>query len=175
MSGLRDFCLESNRRDWVTWRDWGHLTVASDQGSDMLSALHALEYCDRVRCNVSVFWDAEHGVNRNIWNAIDACGMNALMLLVVLVINLPSMPDESDLRFRQLKDIMGEHYRLATPGTSPIFQHMSNDMHNERRCDEQCQEDETKDQVLWWILAGTPTTGGSRTGVVSLAPTPSSV
>lgn len=45
--GLRAFSLQCEK--WPSWKQWRHLTVVSDQGADMVSTLHSLEYCKGVQ------------------------------------------------------------------------------------------------------------------------------
>ena len=103
---------------WTSWRDWHHLSLVSDQGSDMVSAMHAVEYCKELKLVVTTYYDIEHGVRRNVWGAIDSVGYKPLMMLVMCVLNLPSQPDDSDLRFRQVRDLMTDHYNTMTPETT---------------------------------------------------------
>ena len=152
LAGLRDFSHTAMRDKWTSWRDWHHLSLVSDQGSDMVSAMHAVEYCKELKLVVTTYYDIEHGVNRNVWGAIDSVGYKPLMMLVMCVLNLPSQPDDSDLRFRQVRDLMTDHYNTMTPETSPIFQFLSSEMHKERRSEVHCEEGENKDQALWRVL-----------------------
>lgn len=151
MCGLKAFA-EQDGDIAERWAEWEHITLCSDQGSDMVSAMHALEYHGPIRCNTTVFWDIEHGVNRNQWAAIDATSLKPLMMLVMLCLNLPNAPDDTDLRYRQVKDMMAEHYEVMTPSTSPIFEFTSADLHKERRLELQCEDGETKDAALWKLL-----------------------
>lgn len=78
------------------------------------------------------------------------------MMLVMLCLNLPNTPDDTDLRYRQVKDMMAEHYEVMAPSTSPIFEFMSADLHKERRLELQCEDGETKDAALWKLLKHRP-------------------
>lgn len=118
----------------------------------MLSAMHCLEYLPDLQLNLSCYYDVDHGTNRNVWNAISDLGLKPMMRLVMMLNNLPSMPGDSDLRLRQMRDLLSEHYQLVTLELSPLFQYLSADMHRDRRPDLAVEEGQTKDQALWVLL-----------------------
>lgn len=153
LEGLRSFFYDQQKEQWASWRDLYHIALVSDQGADMVPCMHSVEYCAGTKLVVTTYYDIEHGTNRNLWGAIGAAGLKPLMLLVMLVLNLPSMPDDPDLRFRQVKDLMAEHYRVMTPETSPLFQYMAADLHRERSADISDGENEAKGEALWRLLA----------------------
>lgn len=150
MTGLQSFSFDTTVG--TSWRDWRYLSLVSDQGADMVSSLHSLEYCKGVQCVVTTYYDIEHGANRNMWGAIESSGLKPLMMLIMLIINLLSMPDDSDLRLRQLRDLMQEHFKVATPQSSPLFQYLSAAIHKERSLEVEREEHETKDDALWRLL-----------------------
>ena len=124
MPGLKHFSHENPymKRHWSLWP---HLSLASDQGSDMLSGIHALLYHGPTKCNITPYYDVSHGVNRDFWLSITDMSLKPFMLLSMIVINLAHGPDESDTRYNQLKETMGSHYQHATPKLSPLFQSLS--------------------------------------------------
>ena len=113
----------------------------------MVSQGYAMQYFFHM-C-VTVYWDPSHGNNRDWWLSVDQVGLRPLMMLLLIVLNLPHGPDESDLRFNQLRLCMTEHYRLCNPRTSPIFQKFENRILEERGEDLQPAEGETLTQCLW--------------------------
>ena len=65
MDGLVEFSEARNvKKDW---RLWAHASLASDQGGDQVSMAHALKYGSTMKCNVTPFWCAQHGCNRDVW------------------------------------------------------------------------------------------------------------
>ena len=61
-------------------------------------------------------------VNRDFWLAIEDAGLKKLPMAALIPVNLAHGPDETDLRFKQIHDVMGVHYQTPTPALSPIFQ-----------------------------------------------------
>ena len=151
LPGLSAFSVAS-RVEWLSWKDWRHLSLCSDQGSDMVSLMHCLEYFPKLQLNVTSYWDIEHGTNRNLWGAIDCAKLKPMMCLVMLAANLPSMPDETDLRYRQARDRMEDHFTLTSPECSPMFQYLSLPMHRERSSELLVEEGESNDAALWRLL-----------------------
>ena len=134
------------------WREWLHLSVASEQGSDMLSALHSLLYFDKLKANVSVYWDVSHGCNRDFWNSVNDVSLKSFMLLIMICINLPHGPDDSDLRFGQIKDVMGQHYLRHSASTSPILQHLCYSMLRGRHDELQTVDTSDREPAMWELL-----------------------
>lgn len=54
MPGLVGFSYEANKDRH--WAEWAHLSLISDQGSDMVSVVHCLEYCAPLQLVVTGFW-----------------------------------------------------------------------------------------------------------------------
>lgn len=134
------------------------MTLASDQGSDMVSSIHALQHFNEVKCNVAVFWDPSHGCNRDFWGAVGDVDMKAYLLLVMIVLNLPHGPDESDLRYQQIRDTMMQHYSEQSPSSSPIFQSLAAQIMRESAdaieskdgmSSEECLWDKLKDETIY--------------------------
>ena len=115
----------------------------------MLSAAHAVQYFEPLKLVVTIYFDIEHGTNRNIWLSLAEVGLKGLMHLGMMAVNLPSMPDDTDMRFAQIRDLVREHFNLMTPATSPIFSYLAPDMHKERQNDLMVDEGESHDQALW--------------------------
>lgn len=134
------------------WRRWPHLSLASDQGSDMLSAIHAMLFFDDCKANVTAYYDTSHGCNRDFWNSIEEVHLKSFMLLIMLCVNLPHGPDSSDLRFQQIKDVMTKHFNECNPTTSPLFQHLCGQILREREDELQGSRSHDGEAIAWEML-----------------------
>ena len=65
--GLSVLHQEPATKCYADWRSWYHSSRASDQGGDELSQSHALQYLEEIKCNITPYYDPEHGINRDIW------------------------------------------------------------------------------------------------------------
>ena len=148
LPGLSHFSMQ-NPTMAKHWSSWPHLNLASDQGSDMLSAMHALLYHEPTKCNITPFYDPSHGVNRDFWLSVTEMGLKPFMLLAMIVINLPHGPDESDTRYNQLKEIMTNHYQHVSPKLSPIFQTLSAPILREIEHDMVVEEGQSQEEAAW--------------------------
>ena len=83
-----------------------------------------------------------------MWRAIDDANLKGLMYIAMLAVNLPSMPDDIDMRFGQLRDLMREHFAISNPNSSPLFQYLSAEMHVELQGSLVIEEGESKDLAL---------------------------
>lgn len=113
------------------WREWNHISFSFDQGSDQVSAGHAMCYHEPTKLCTTMFWDPSHGCNRDCWNAINDLNLGPLFLMFMIVMNINHGPDDSDLRYQQIKDTMAAHFRDHRPSTSPIFGALSREIHRE--------------------------------------------
>lgn len=79
-------------------------------------------------------------------------GLRSFALLMMIVINLPHGPDESDMRWQQLKAVLGEHFQRQSHSSSPLFQHYLLDMLKERRGEIEQVDGMTEEAALWSLL-----------------------
>jgi hypothetical protein len=63
------------------WRNWPHLCVGMDQGSDGMSSGWAM-LCYFVLC-VTLCWDPSHGGNNDVKKAIDRVGLGDFWKLMM--------------------------------------------------------------------------------------------
>lgn len=59
--GLVGFKPNASQGELPHWKSWNHITVASDQGADMVSGVFSLMYMSSIKCNVTAFFDVSHG------------------------------------------------------------------------------------------------------------------
>lgn len=78
--------------------------------------------------------------------------MKGFLLCVMVVLNLPHGPDDSDLRDNQIRDSMLEHYRMSSCTMSPIFEQLATDILKERD-DVKPEECESPEAALWRVLS----------------------
>ena len=149
LGGLKAFHLSKEEAAQVPWQSWRHMSLASDQGADMLSSTHALQFLEEIKCNVTPYYDPSHGSNRDFWLAVGEMQLKNFMLLAMIAINLPHGPDETDLRFNQVRQTMTRYYSSTTPALSPIFQRLAGHMIKEKGDAVEPQHGESIEAALW--------------------------
>jgi hypothetical protein len=73
-------------------------------------------------------------------------------MLLLIAANKDHGPDESDMRYNQLRDMMAEHMRNSTPGSSAVFQHLLSSMLRERSEELESVEGASLEVRLWTLL-----------------------
>ena len=150
LEGLSAFHVPAEEEDTADYRQWKHLSLVTDQGSDMLSASYALLYKPDLKLNCSVYFDPSHGANRDFWLAVGDHSLLNFTMLMMIVMNLPHGPDETDVRYQQTKSTMTQHYNIASPATSPIFRMLSSEMIQENQLEK--PDGMTELEALWaWL------------------------
>jgi len=146
--GLTYFCIP----DVLTKENWDkqpHFSLCADQGGDQLSTGFGLTYHEPIKVNCTPLWDGIHGVNRDFWLSIDEAGLKKLMLVALIPVNLAHGPDETDLRFKQIRDVMAVHYNTQTAGLSPIFQADIGRIVSDLQDEVELEGDETMPEAIW--------------------------
>ena len=131
---------------------WPGVSLTSDQGSDMVSLVHATLYHEPVQLNLWEWWDILHGVTRDLMCTVTAEDLKPLVHLILMCINLPHGPEESDYRFKQIVDFMTDHYAHSSPRLSPFFQHMLPELAEELEAEAIPEEGESLEQAVWRVL-----------------------
>lgn len=151
--GLKAFKYDETLATWApeNWRNWPHALISSDQGSDGVSALHGVMYFPKLQCNIDAFWDPAHGSWRDILQSIKDSGLYNFTLMTMVAINLPHGPEETDLRYRQLREVTGQFFRRFSHHTSDHFQAHAGQMLRDVR-DELPDGDGDETTRLWeWL------------------------
>ena len=115
----------------------------------MLSLVGALKTDEFPKSNVTERYDFEHGVNRNLWLTCEATGDKAFCHQMMMIENLAGQPDDSDLRWRQIRDVMNKHYRDHIPLTSLVFSQVVKDVAKYRVAALQLGPGENTDDAAW--------------------------
>ena len=90
-SGLATFAPCSSREaPWDNWRQWPHVTISLDLGSDGLSGYKALERKFKLSCDK--IQDASHAANRDMILSLQQSGLYSLWLCLLINNNLPFGP-----------------------------------------------------------------------------------
>jgi hypothetical protein len=148
LRGLVEFADSDIKKKNLAWRSWPHLSLSLDQGSDMLSMSHGLLYSDAICCNITMYFDPSHGANRDFWGSVEDLKLTGFMHLAMIIMNLNHGPDESDLRYVQIRESMMRHYDLCNLRTSPIFGHLLSQMLKEREGDLECCDGEPIEVIV---------------------------
>ena len=85
-------------------------------------------YKDDIKCNVSVMFDASHDAYRAVMEAIRESRLMAFVLLVMICINLPNRPGDTDMRFVQMQDAAKALFQVHKPQSMVLFQEYLRDM-----------------------------------------------
>lgn len=150
--GLRSFRPEVSPDGTWDWRACSHLTLASDQGADMLSSLHCVQFFPPLRLNAAVFYDPSHGANRDFWGCASECNVKPFLLCAMIIVNLAHGPDDTGLRFGQVRDTLQAHFQETSPLLSPVFQQLVGQMLRERSDEILPEEGEGREAALWRFL-----------------------
>ena len=104
VDGLKHFRWLADAEMWkdANWRQWRHLSISMDLGSDGVAAMHALMFHFLI-C-IWMMPDPSHGCNRDVDLAICHLGLKPFWLLMMVCWNLPFGPDKDHYRFHQLKE-----------------------------------------------------------------------
>ena len=85
---------------WANWRDWPHLGISHDLGSDCLCASQSLER--KYGLCVTKTNDFDHAAQRTLIESLKTAGVYDFFLLMVVSWNLPNGPDNNDYRYAQI-------------------------------------------------------------------------
>lgn len=126
---------------------WPKLSISGDQGSDVLSAVNALQR--KFKLNLDYIPDTNHGVHNDIWAAARNTGLSSFFYLMLLTLNIPMGPWSEDARYKQVKQALASFFRDEVPGGSPLFQFSVG------RLAEELQKDSgpMSDEQVWDALA----------------------
>ena len=119
MKGLVEFQQLKPVLERGAARTWKKLSVASDQGSDVVAALMALIFLFRL--NLDFFPDPSHGGTNDFWNAGHMCDLKGFLYMLLLVINTPHGPWSEDTRFQQVVQNLKDTVMHTKPFDMPMF------------------------------------------------------
>jgi hypothetical protein len=100
---------------------WPRLSLAPDQGTDGMAAVHYLMYSKGI--NIDMTPDTSHGMWRDVQLSIKRAGHWSLLLLVTACFNIFHGPFEEDRFWHTVKDAVAEYFLVADPHSCPIFQY----------------------------------------------------
>jgi hypothetical protein len=135
------------------WRDFPHLQIVADHGSDGFCGGHGLQYNPLIKLNVSFHWDPAHGSWRDCQGAIRHVGLSQWQLLGLITMNLPHGPDGSDMRYTQVKEAMAHCFRLHDHLSCGLFQGHVREILHDLGGDFHCADGLTKEEAAWHWLA----------------------
>ena len=67
------------------------------------------------------YYDGIRGVNNDGWLSIGDVKLKGSLYLAMITVNLPHGPDDSDVRYGEVKGSMQQHYQHSNPRLSPLF------------------------------------------------------
>ena len=130
------------------WRLWPKMVGCIDQGSDGLSAAHAMNR--KLKLNLEVHYDWYHGDCRYLEAAFRATGQWSLMLLFLVILNLPHGPERDEgFRFKQMVESLEHMLANHTPGEFDLFQARAPDILVEMGDAIEVQGGEQPIEALW--------------------------
>jgi hypothetical protein len=104
---------------WQDWRNWPHLRLNIDLGSDQLCGLSAMERLFEL--NVSGLADFDHGAQRSTLEVLSVCHLKEFWLLMTVSWNLLDGPDQNAYRFHQLQQSNADILQKTTARTNLTF------------------------------------------------------
>ena len=126
--GLVRFRRDPSLKCWQNWRSWPHLVLTLDRGSDNFAAGHALLYKSQVQLNCSLMWGPSHDAWRAVLDSFTKSGLNGFVWLIMIAINLPHGPDDTDMRWAQMRKAAQQLFQLHNYRDMALFQEYSRDM-----------------------------------------------
>lgn len=137
---------------WRTWRTMPHLTIVSDQGSDCISALFAAALHPELSLNVTCMWDPCHGAHRDVMKMWRDAGLFSFVLLALMAMNLPHGPDETDMRFMQVRQAMKECFDVHRASSCELFLGLVPELASSLASEVEVGESESLEDALWrWL------------------------
>ena len=113
---------------WNDWRVWYHSGFALDQGSDILSTSYAMAYLEKIKLNITQYFDGEHGQNRDVWGTAADVGLKNFLHITMLALNVDVGPDDTGLRYHQRRACLIQFYQKHKPENAPLFQYLNGRM-----------------------------------------------
>ena len=141
LSGLVDFQrpgTASDKGPWSNWRFWPHLSISTDQGTDAMAGVHALQY--EYKLNISYFPDPSHGCHRDLLAMLKKSGLYDFWLLLMVAMNFQHGPWNEDYRWQQLQEGLDQFFKHQDPSTNPLFQERGHAMASELVADDMAPE-----------------------------------
>ena len=105
-----------------------HVNLAADQGGDQLSGGHCVFYLKKGKLCATLWWDPQHGCNRDFWLAVGKVGKRSTMLLDMVIMNIHSGPDDSDMRFNQISEVVLKHVKTSSYGACAFYSYHSKEL-----------------------------------------------
>lgn len=114
--GLSDFVKSEN--SWAIWKDYRHLLISADQGSDGLSAIAYLRSLGAV---LTFCPDFSHGSQNDFYDALKSMHLFPFWILMLVVYNLEHGPWQGDLRWNQINESWAEVFSHFGGGDFPLL------------------------------------------------------
>ena len=129
------------------------MTGCLDRGGDGLSASYALLYHAPTQCNVSWWFDGNHDTGRALVEMLKQMGLHGWIIIIMIIINLPHGPDNSDLRYNQLKQAQERLFQVHTFRSCALFQDMASEMLVEMEDEIPSRmEGQSREESLWLYI-----------------------
>ena len=100
--GLSMFQMDKSKAVWADWREWPHLAIPHDQGSDQQCGVNALIY--HYKLNSDRYPDGDHQAQRSVWQVLHATDLYPFWMLMTTAWNFVDGPDKNSYRWRQLAE-----------------------------------------------------------------------
>jgi hypothetical protein len=128
LKGLAHFQKDDLSYEWGHYARWPHMTGCLDRGGDGLSASYALLYHAPTQCNVSWWFGGNHDTGRALVEMLKQTGLHGWIIIIMIILNIPRGPDNSDLRYNQLKQAQERLVQVHTFRSCALFQDMASEM-----------------------------------------------
>ena len=112
--------IRGSHWEMARWREWPHMNVGHDLGSDGLTGSSAL--LDKFDCNITRWPDFDHGLQRALVASLKSVYQYDLWVLLAVSWNFKHGPKDNDYRWHQLSDLSAAMRKKYTPHTCALFQ-----------------------------------------------------
>ena len=118
--GLSMFQMDKSKAVWADGREWPHLAIPHDQGSDQQCGVNALIYHYKLNCDR--YPDGDHQAQRSVWQVLHATDLYPFWMLMTTAWNFVDGPDKNSYRWRQLAEATTDVREQSSARTNVSFQ-----------------------------------------------------
>ena len=121
VGGLKFFLPDYEDGKWreEAWATWPFILMALDQGSDNLSAVHALER--HYGLNLDAIFDFAHGANRDTQTALGTAHLKAFWQCMCVSFNMPHGPNQDKIWADTLCEVTDHLRQNHQPQNTPLY------------------------------------------------------
>lgn len=160
LPGLPWFVLRPDRSGpWRHWRQWPHMLLSADRGSDGVAAYFWLL---SQGCCLTAAWDWSHGAQNDWKGALRALGLWELWLLMLVAWNAPAGPLSDNTRHRELSEAWAHMFEHTTARSNALFADLLPGILSDKGMSDDSAGKPDIDLQTWEELRGAPPFQGPK-------------